>query len=250
MFRHGYEKANRNASDKEWPIMEVKDNEDPFADPWEKLRDAKRARKDKNLENRLRNEERAGGVAKGTANRVVKSREKVRKAGKLGGNMDRDSLPVGIPVDIKPDRKTATNPDSSSSKLRGKASTLAALAATQRSTASLGTFDAMREGEPERKKSLSKLKKRKLHTSTDKKVLSTESERSMKILKTVVDSTTGNVSATAMSKDKLRRKGHFAKGETAYDYDYDDGLGPSTFNKKKGRAGAGKMRKMTKKRAK
>ena len=72
----------------------------------------------------------------------------------------------------------------------------------------------------------------------------------MKILKTVVDSTTGTVSATAMSKDKLRRKGQFAKGETAYDYDFDDGLGPSTFHKKKGRAGAGKMRKMTKKRVK
>ena len=231
--------------------MEVKDNEDPYADPWERLRDSKRAKKEKNLENRLRNEERAGVVPKGTANRVLKSREKTRAAGKLGGNMDRDNpTPVGIPVDLKQDRKTGTSASegSTGAKLRGKTSTLAALAATQRSTASLGKFDAMREGEPERKKALNKLKKRKLQTATDRKVMATEGERSMKILKSVVDGSGSG--ATAMAKERARRKGHLAKGETAYDYDFEDGLGASSFQKKKGRAGSGKMRKMTKKRAK
>jgi len=49
---------------------------------------------------------------------------------------------------------------------------------------------------------------------------------------------------------KAIRKGQMANVETAYDYEYDDGLGASSFRKKKGRAAAGKMKKMTKKRAK
>jgi regulator of ribosome biosynthesis len=212
-YRHGYEKANKN--DKEWPIMEVKASEDPFDDPWERARDAKRTRTDKNVENRMRNEERTGGLAKGTTNRVLKSRERSRTEGKIGGNMDRDNvLPTGVPVDLKAAQK------------RGKDSTLAALAATQRSTASLGQFDQMRQGEPERRKALAKLKKRKFELATDKKVIATEGEKSMKILNTVVN-------GGGVAKEKAKRKGMLAKGETAYDYDYDDGLGPSTFKKKK-----------------
>ena len=44
--------------------------------------------------------------------------------------------------------------------------------------------------------------------------------------------------------------GSFANGETAYDYDFDDGLGSGSFHKKKGRAGSGNVRKVTKKRVK
>ena len=100
----------------------------------------------------------------------------------------------------------------------------------------------MREGEPERKKTLARMKKRKYESATDRKVTSTEGERSMKILNTVI-------SSGGAAKDRAVRKGKLAKGETAYDYEYDDGLGASSFKKKKGRAGAGKMKKMTKKRA-
>lgn len=234
MYRHGYEKANSKS--KEWPIMEVGANDDPYADPWEKVRDAKRARTEKNLENQLKNQERVGGLAKGTTNRVLKSREKSRTAGKVGGNADRDNvLPVGVPVDLKG--------ESGAPKLRGKASTTAALEAVQRSTASLGKFDQMREGEPERKKILAKMKKRKYESATDKKVIMSEGQKSMKILNAVID-------GGGVTKEKDIRKGKYAKGETAYDYEFNDGLGASTFKKKKGRAGAGKMRKMTKKRAK
>ena len=42
MFRTGKDKANDDS--KEWPIMEVKRNKDPYEDPWEKARDAKRAK--------------------------------------------------------------------------------------------------------------------------------------------------------------------------------------------------------------
>lgn len=216
--------------------MEVGANDDPYEDPWEKLRDSKRARTEKNLENRMKNQERVGNLAKGTTNRVLKSREKSRTAGKLGSNADRDNVPpTGVPVDLKGEGGTA--------KLRGKASTVAALEAVQRSTASLGKFDKVLEGEPERKKTLSKLKKRKYESATDKKVITTESQKSMKILDAVIN-------GGGVAKEKAIRKGQYAKGETAYDYEFDDGLGASTFKKKKGRAGAGKMKKMTKKRAK
>jgi regulator of ribosome biosynthesis len=238
MFRHGYQKANNES--KEWPIMEVKGGADPFADPWEKKRDEKRTRVEKNVEQRMRNEERAGNLEKGTTNKVLKSRERSRKAGKEGGNADRDQpLPAGLPVDIK-NRKSD---DATTHSQRGKISTLAALKATQRSTASLGKFDKMREGEPEKKKILLKAKKRKLESSTDRKVLSGEAEKSLKVLKSVVD-------GGGVAKERDIRRGKYAQGETAYDYQFDDGLGPSTFKKKKGRAGAGKSKKMTKKRIK
>eukprot|EP00934_Nitzschia_sp_Nitz4_P007587 Nitzschia sp. Nitz4//scaffold413_size9536//1760//3250//NITZ4_009094-RA/size9536-augustus-gene-0.18-mRNA-1//-1//CDS//3329551334//7577//frame0 len=240
MFRHGFEKAN--SSTKEWPIMEVGANDDPFADPWEKIRDAKRARTERNMENRMKNEERAGNIAKGMTNKVLKGREKTRKEGKLGGNADRDNvLPTGVPVDLT--SGDGAQSGESTQKLRGKASTVSALEAVQRSTASLGKFDKMREGEPERKKTLSKLKKRKYESGTDTKVVNSESQKSMKILNAVIN-------GGGVAKEKAIRKGQLAKGETAYDYDYNDGLDAANFKKKKGRAGMGKMKKMTKKRTK
>lgn len=238
MFRHGFQKANDDS--KEWPIMEVKGNADPFEDPWERMREEKRTRTDKNVESRMRNEERAGNLAKGTTNRVLKSHAKTRQAGKVAGNMDRDNVPpTGVPVDLRP---TKTSGPIQSTK-RGKASTLAALAAVQKSTASMGRFDKIVEGEPERKKVLDGSKKRKYTSSTDKKVIATETDRSMKLFRAAVE-------GGGAEKEKARKKGKLAKGETAYDYEYDDGLGPSSFRKKKGRAGAGKMKKMTKKRVK
>ncbi|CAJ1927879.1 unnamed protein product [Cylindrotheca closterium] len=234
MFRHGYEKANSKS--KEWPIMEVGANDDPYADPWETLRDGKRARTDRNIESRMKNQERAGNLAKGTTNRVMKAREQSRKSGKNAGNLGRDSLPPsGLPVDLK-----GNNGDT---KKRGKVSTNAALEAVQRSTASMGRFDQMREGEPERKKILSKVKKRKFESNTSKTYSSSEGEKSMKILNSVMN-------GGGVAKEKAIRKGKLAKGETAFDYEYDDGLGASSFKKKKGRAGAGKNKKMTKRRIK
>ena len=232
MYRHGYEKANKK--DKEWPIMEVGANDDPYDDPWEKLREAKKQRVDKNIESRMKNEERAGNLARGATNRVMKGKEKAYKIGKEAGRKDQQT-PVGVPVDLKT--------DTAEGKLRGKSSTVAALSAVQRSTASMGKFDKMREGEPERRKTLTKMKKRKYESATDKKVISSEGEKSMKILNAVMN-------GGGVAKEKAIRKGKLAHGETAYDYEYDDGLGASSFKKKKGRAGAGKMKKMTKKRLK
>jgi len=238
MFRHGYEKANRKEN--EWPIMEVGANDDPYEDPWEKQRMEKRTRLDRNIERRMKNEERAGNLAKGATNRTMKARDQAYNAGLVAGRKDNKSLPAGLPVDLK----NSVDPNKSAdNKLRGKSSTLAALSAVQKSTASLGKFDKMREGEPERKKGLSKTKKRKFENPTDKKVLRSEGDSSMKILNAVMN-------GGGVAKAKAIRKGQLAKGETAYDYEFNDGLGASTFRKKKGRGGVGKMKKMTKKRAK
>mmetsp|Transcript_17166 Transcript_17166/g.34381 ORF Transcript_17166/g.34381 Transcript_17166/m.34381 type:complete len:534 (-) Transcript_17166:365-1966(-) len=226
MYRHGYQKANDNTN-MEWPIMEVKGNEDPYDDPWERAREAKRSRVDKNTENRMRNMERAGLLAKGTTTRTFKDKAKARVSGKAtGGGL----LPSGIPLDMV-DKKQ-----------RGKDLTKAALIATQRSTASLGKFDMMREGEPERKKAMAGLKKRKFESATDRKVVKTEADRNSKVLDTVLK-------GGGVQKQKAIRRGEFAKGVTAYDYEFNDG-GDYGYKKKKGRAGAGKMRKVTKKRAK
>jgi len=228
----GPDKAN--SSTKEWPIMEVKRGDDPYMDPWEKARDAHRTKMDKQMENRMRNQERAGKLPKGTTTRFMKDKHSAVEKGKEGhqkGNV----VPSGIPVDLRP-RKAMGNINPQK---RGEMLTKRALLATQRSTASLGKFDQMREGEPEKK---NPIRKRKFDSVADKKVMMSEKERGMKVLERIVNG--------GKQKDKDVRKGMYAKGETAYDYDYDDGLGPSSFKKKKGRAGAGKMKKITKKRAK
>jgi len=206
--------------------MEVKKGDDPYEDPWQKTRDAKKNRVEKNIENRMRNQERSGNLAKGTTMRTVKALKKARVTGREGGSSD--TVPIaGLPIDLSKGQK------------RGKELTKAALLATQRSTASLGKFDQMREGEPDRKKA-KEIKKRKFEGATDRAVVNNEQSKYMKVLEKVI---TGG-----KDKDKEILKGKFSKGETGHDYDFDDGLGPSSFKKKKGRAGAGKMKKITKKR--
>jgi len=234
-FRHGYDKANSTEGDgggssHKWPIMEVGANDDPYADPWEKQRDAKYERAEKNREKQLKNQERAGLLAKGTTNRIIKSRETTRKTGKAGGQKDNNALlPVGVPVDLQ------------GNTLRGKPSLTAALKATQSSTASLGRFDKMREGEPERKFPQSKKKRKYVADTTSAGV--GEQDRASKVLQQVLVS-------GGMEKEKARKKGKLAKGVTANDYEYDDGSSKALFSKKKGRGGIGKNKKMTKKRIK
>ncbi len=218
-----------------WPIMEVKRNDDPFENPWQRARDAKKERVEKNTMNRMKNAETGGVIERGTARRVMKGKKEAREKGRIGGNMDlknfTNSQPSGIPTDLV------------KGKQRGKSLTKMALLATQTSTASMGKFDKMREGEPERKKSMSGLKKRKYESATSESVVKAESRKSLKVLENVI-------SGGGKAKDRDIRRGQYAKGETGHDYDFDDGLGPSTYKKKKGRAGIGKMRKITKKMAK
>lgn len=213
--------------------MEVKKNDDPFEDPWQRARDAKKERIEKNTMNRMANAEREGQLDRGTTRRTMKAKKEAREKGREGGAMDMKNInktPAGVPLDLV------------DGKQRGKALTKMALLATQRSTASMGKFDKMREGEPERRKSLSGLKKRKFESATSADTVKSEAKKSMKVLENVI-------SGGGKSKERAIRKGHFAKGETGHDYDFDDGLGSSSFKKKKGRAGIGKMKKITKKMA-
>jgi regulator of ribosome biosynthesis len=238
-----------NAGPESWPIIEVKKNDDPNQDPWERLREEKKARTGKNTVSRMKNAERAGMLEHGSANRLMKdtarlvkqraaSKEKLQKQGLVA--------PAGLPLDMAKGGK-----DDTTMAKRGKPSTTLALKATQISTASLGRFDKLREGEPERKAQLSKNisdKKRKHledSTGTNKKFLQSEAQKSSDILSRVI-----NGGSSSKERERDVRKGKYAKGETAYDYEFDDGLGAGSFRKKKGRAGVGKMKKMTKKRIK
>jgi len=226
MYRHGYQRANKGPQ--EWPIMEVKRGADPFEDPWQAARDAKKARLDKNLKSRLRNEEDRGAVPRGTTRAAFKQKARSREEGRS------ENIPAGLPVDLTTGKFTG---EIRNSVRRGKELTQGALLATQRSTASLGKFDKMREGEPERKAAM---RRRQFEASTPAR--NTEKDRNMNILNRVING--------GAKLDKMKRDGSLAKGETAYDYDYNDSLGPSTFKKKRGRAGAGKIKKVTKKRIK
>ena len=211
----------------------MKKNDDPNADPWEKIRDERKERVGKNVESRMRNAERAGVLERGSANRLVKGNKRLEKQrdvsrerdGKGGGGGGGSTVPAGVPLDFKSDAK------------RGKSLTQLALRATQVSTASLGKFDKLREGEPERK--LSKVvhgnKKRKQSQlegdgggGTNKKFMQSEAKKSVDILNKVMD---GGSSSKERERDV--RKGRYAKGETAYDYEFDDGLGAGSFRKKK-----------------
>ena len=101
--------------------MEVKEGQDPFEDPWQRQREAKRSRIDKNTESRMKNQERAGALPKGTSRKVMKNLSRTRETGK--GSSERDAPPVGVPVDLKPAKG---NNEKIHPAKRGKESTLAA----------------------------------------------------------------------------------------------------------------------------
>jgi len=232
-----------NAGPESWPIIEVKKNDDPMADPWEKIREEKKSRVDKNVESRMRNAERAGTLERGSANKFSKNAQRLEKQRDIAREKERKRglvAPVGVPSDM-------TSRDAK----RGKPSTALALRATQASTASLGRFDKQREGEPEKQlsKSLQGKKRGRMADGaggggTNKKFLQGEAQKSSDILNRVING------GSSKEKERDVRKGKYARGETAYDYEFDDGLGAGSFRKKKGRAGMGKMKKVTKKRIK
>ena len=224
----GFDRSTDSSDPQSWPILEVKRNDDPHQDPWEKLKEEKQKKLDKNTVNRVKNAERAGLLERGAGRQMAKRFESMEKQRKLSREQERKSgivAPVGVPVDMH-------------QKQRGKPSITSALRAAQSSTASLGKFDKMREGEPERRLNPSAKKRKSALTNANN-----EQQTSRDILSKVMN-------GGGKEKERDVKKGKYAKGETAYDYDYEDGLGSGSFRKKKGRAGGGKMRKITKKRIK
>jgi hypothetical protein len=105
------------------------------------------------------------------------------------------------------------------------------LLANQRSTASLGKFDGLQAEEPEKRTTDHGARKCRFKSATDRKAIASEADPGVKVLDAVMNE-------GGKERNLSTRKGILAKGETAYNYDFDDGLGPLTFKNKKGRAGA------------
>ncbi len=229
-----------NAGPESWPIIEVKKTDDPNRDPWEKLREEKRARVGKNTVGRMRNAERAGALERGSANRLVKDNARLERQRAIMREKDRErglAAPAGVPTDMARGGGDGGGAGGKGVVRRGKPSTTLALRATQVSTASLGRFDRLREGEPERRGQLSKSingKKRKHFDAdidggggTNGRFLQLEARQSSEILNRVING------PSSKERERDVRKGKFARGETAYDYEFDDGLGGGSFRKKK-----------------
>uniref|UniRef100_K3X5D0 Ribosome biogenesis regulatory protein n=1 Tax=Globisporangium ultimum (strain ATCC 200006 / CBS 805.95 / DAOM BR144) TaxID=431595 RepID=K3X5D0_GLOUD len=143
----GYKRAGDDMKD--WAV-EMKEGD--LDDPWTKRKQDKRARVEKNL--------------KAQANNLKHGR----------GKQPASSLraPAGIPVELM-------NTDDVKAKQRGKEGVSKTLEKVQFSTASMGKFDKMREGEKERKQTG---KRNKFLSVTGAE--QTEKERSMNVLKHVL----------------------------------------------------------------
>lgn len=81
-YRTGYQKASSANDPESWPIMEVKKNDNPFDDPWQRARDEKKERIEKNAYNRMKNAEIGGQLERGTARRVTKAKKDAREKGR------------------------------------------------------------------------------------------------------------------------------------------------------------------------
>ena len=195
-----------------------------YADPWEAAREERRGKVEKNSLARARNMEVAGLVPKGTR-RKMSSRFEEQKKTREG----QSAIPHGVPVDMH-------------GKKRGRDATRKALQASRISTASMGKFDKARDGEEagggKRKKTLEEVKNKKKELRENSKATSYR-ERGMKIAREVISGKT--------IENERKKRGDMRGGETGHDYDFDDGLGGGGYKKKKGRAAAGKMKKVTKK---
>ncbi|KAG7398014.1 Cysteine protease atg4c [Phytophthora boehmeriae] len=144
----GYNRADDDMKD--WAV-EMKEGD--MDDPWTKRKQEKRARVDKNL--------------RAQANNLKQGRGK-----QLAGIAGR--TPTGIPVELM-------NTDDVKAKQRGKEGTTKTLEKVQFSTASMGKFDKMREGESERKQ-----KGKRNHFLPTTGAETTEKERSLNALKRVL----------------------------------------------------------------
>ncbi|CAH0478280.1 unnamed protein product [Peronospora belbahrii] len=144
----GYQRAGDDMKD--WAVeMKAGDTEDP----WTKRKQEKRTRVNKNL-------------------RAHASNLKQGRGKQLAGIAGR--TPTGIPVELM---KT----EDVKAKQRGKEGTNKTLEKVQFSTASMGKFDKMREGESERK-----VKGKRNHFLPTTGAEATEKERSMNVLKRVL----------------------------------------------------------------
>jgi len=192
------------------PWIELKPGQENSEDPFADMRASKKAKVAKNMLQQIRNKQKSDEV-----NGVVKPK-------------------AGIPVDLINTSQGAAGAGKKPMQ-RGKKNTLGALSMVQQSTASMGKFDEKRESEPERRVTG---KRRKFKANIEKGGQQAEKEGYLKLLNQVM-----------ISKGKSKQD---SKKQSASDLAYYDAIegDDKDYRKKKGRAGAGKATKITKKRAK
>ena len=154
--RYGYKRANNGIMDA--PVVEIKKNDDPFADPWSEARSEKKERIAKNQKQQAKNQERA------EYGKVLKKQNGPQVNAATFGR------PAGIPVNIGDARSHKKG-----AMKRGKEGVSAALQLAQHSTASMGRYDEARKGEP-----LIKLKGKKRSFRDNSESVSTSDHAAMK----------------------------------------------------------------------
>ena len=232
--RYGYQRAGGDPAAGH-PIIEVKAGEDPFEDPWDRLKNEKKSRVDKNTLQRAKNEQRAGKRAPAPP----PPREITAKEAAAGVASKRP----GIPVELGADKAH-----------KGKAGVGAALTLAQHSTASMGTFDVRRVGEPLQRKP-GGARKQKVANDMTSSGLASEKERNAKLLGRVLASGAENPAKPSFKGsrgERIEARKRSREYHPLDDSPYENlgGGEAGDFKKKKGRAGMGKVRKVTKKRAK
>jgi len=215
----GYKRRGDEADE---PIIEMKEN-DLMADPRAEREADRKQQVAINERKRKGNERRAaGGLKRKEPEDALSLSPAAEKQNNRKGGAGRSHtagkkkeasvevptgvpVPSGVPVDLeKPGEKK-----------RGKKNVDAALAAAQKSTASMGNFDALREGE---KKQREKNKKRRFAPLLPKGGISEEVDHNLKLLADVL-----------RPKAKAPKKGHAELMDTH------DGEMPTDMKRKKGK---------------
>lgn len=234
-------------------VPQVKAGDDPNADPWEARAIEKKARVAKNALSRLSNEQRAGKAPK-----LLPSKATAKSAGKEERRLG--VMKAGIPVDLPSGAAALRDPalDGAAgakpkAAQRGKEGTARALTLVQHSTASMGKFDVRRVGEPGMKRAGGERTKKESNDTTPKG-LAAEKERNAKLLGRVLAVAERPVKPNFRGKvgERIEARKRAREFHPLDDSPYENlGGGESgEYKKKKGRAAAGKIKKVTKKRAK
>ncbi len=233
----------------------MKAGDDPNADPWEARATEKKARVAKNALSRLSNEQRAGKAPSAKAPSKATAKSAGKEERRLG------VMKAGIPVDLPsgaaalrdPGLDGAAGAPKPKAGQRGKEGTARALTLAQHSTASMGKFDVRRVGEPGMKRAGGERRKNEANDTTPQG-LAAEKERNAKLLGRVLAVAERPVKPNFRGKvgERIEARKRAREFHPLDDSPYENlGGGESgEYKKKKGRAAAGKIKKVTKKRAK
>ena len=168
--RYGYKRKKEGIE--EYGVVEIKNGQDPYEDPFAKSKNEKKERIQKNLKAQAGNLKRTGRLESSSLTVIRNNKRDADKGtrGKGKGRSGLSSISIdsysaesvpGIPMDLHGEEK------------KGKAGLKRSLELAQRSTASLGRFNTKRQDEPDIKIKGLKRKFRDNNTvgATDKKTM-------------------------------------------------------------------------------